>query len=306
MNKKPFVFGVATSGDNFTDRKKETARLISNFTHGVNTILISPRRWGKTSLVLKAGKLAQKEKIRIVHLDIFACRTENDFYTAFANAVLKQTYSKMEEIVEYTRTFLSRINPKISFGAEQEFEFNFSFDVKSSDNDFIEILNLPEKIANKKGISIVICIDEFQQISEFKDSRNFQKRLRSEWQLQKSVSYCLYGSKKHLMHELFDKKNLPFYKFGDSIYLQKISNEDWIPYICERFDSTGKEISKELAKKICQLVDNHSSYVQQLAWLLWIQTEQAASDQNLTDAFNDLIDQNAAVISNFESPNFGK
>lgn len=47
MENKPFVFGVATSGDNFTDRKKETARLLSNFRHGVNTVLISPRRWGR-------------------------------------------------------------------------------------------------------------------------------------------------------------------------------------------------------------------------------------------------------------------
>ena len=54
MEKKPFIFGVATSGDNFTDREKETSRLVLNFRHGVNTVLISPRRWGKTSLVQKA------------------------------------------------------------------------------------------------------------------------------------------------------------------------------------------------------------------------------------------------------------
>lgn len=47
MESKPFIFGVATSGDNFTDREKETARLLSNFQHGVNTVLISPRRWEK-------------------------------------------------------------------------------------------------------------------------------------------------------------------------------------------------------------------------------------------------------------------
>ena len=65
MENKPFVFGVATSGDNFTDRKKETARLLSNFRHGVNTVLISPRRWGKTSLVRKVCRLAQSDRAAV-------------------------------------------------------------------------------------------------------------------------------------------------------------------------------------------------------------------------------------------------
>lgn len=46
-------------------------------------------------------------------------------------------------------------------------------------NEIDEILQLPEKIAQKKGCNIVVCIDEFQQIAEFKDSKTFQKRLRS-------------------------------------------------------------------------------------------------------------------------------
>ena len=165
---------------------------------------------------------------------------------------------------------------------------------KSEDID--EILQLPEKIAHKKGCNIVICIDEFQQIAEFKDSKIFQKRLRSVWQLQKSVSYCLFGSKKHLMNELFEKKSLPFYKFGDAIYLQKIGTADWIEYICARFEATGKHISQELAEKICLTVDNHSSYVQQLAWLVWIHTDNTATEKDFEEACQDIIDQNTPLF----------
>jgi AAA+ ATPase superfamily predicted ATPase len=88
MESKPFIFGVATSGDNFTDREKETARLLSNFQHGVNTVLISPRRWGKTSLVQKVCRLTQSDKLKIVYLDIFSCRSDGDFYNAFAASVI--------------------------------------------------------------------------------------------------------------------------------------------------------------------------------------------------------------------------
>lgn len=289
---KPFVFGVATSGDNFTDREKETQRLLLNFTHGVNTILISPRRWGKTSLVKKVAQLAQTKTRKIVYLDIFSCRTESEFYRLFATSVLKQTSSKWDEWVENTKQFLAHINPKISIGTDPMNDFSISFEYSMQDNAGNDILQLPEKIAIEKGIQIVICIDEFQQISDFEDSKTFQKKLRTVWQLQQHVSYCLFGSKKHLMNELFEKKNLPFYKFGDAIYLTKIETKYWIEYICKRFENTGKHISPELAKEICRLVDNQSSYVQQLAWLLWIRTTDIATEEQLTHALEDLLDQN--------------
>ena len=296
MENKPFTFGVATSGDNFTDREKETERLLMNFRHGVNTILISPRRWGKTSLVQKVCRMVQTEQLKVVYLDIFSCRSDKDFYDAFASAILKQTSSKSEEWIENAKLFLARITPKISIGPDPMTDFSISFEINHRSNDIDEILQLPEKIAQKKGCNIVVCIDEFQQVAEFKDSKTFQKRLRSVWQLQKSVSYCLFGSKKHLMNELFEKKSFPFYKFGDAIYLSKISTQNWIEYICRRFEVTGKQISEELAEKICQRVDNHSSYVQQLAWLVWIHTDKIATEQDFEAAYQDIIDQNTPLF----------
>ncbi|MDY4882695.1 MAG: ATP-binding protein, partial [Muribaculaceae bacterium] len=198
--------------------------------------------------------------------------------------------------LENAKLFLSRISPKISMGPDPMTDFSISLEMNPKSNDVDEILQLPEKIAQKQGCNIVVCIDEFQQIAEFKDSKIFQKRLRTVWQLQKSVSYCLFGSKKHLMNELFEKKSLPFYKFGDAIYLPKIGTPDWVNYICGRFEATGKRISKELAEKICRIVDNHSSYVQQLAWLVWMHTDGTATEQVLAAAYQDIIDQNTPLF----------
>lgn len=296
MENKPFIFGIATSGDNFTDRKKETERLLLNFQHGINTVLISPRRWGKTSLVQKVCRLAQSDKLKIVYLDIFSCRSDKEFYNAFATAIIKQTSSKFEEWLDNAKLFLSRITPKISIGPDPMTDFSISLEMNPKSEDIDEILQLPEKIAQKKNCSIVICIDEFQQIAEFSDSKTFQKRLRTVWQLQKNVSYCLFGSKKHLMNELFENKSYPFYKFGDAIYLQKIGTQDWVEYICNRFSVTGKQISEQLAERICQAVDNHSSYVQQLAWLVWIHTDKIATEKDFESAYQDIIDQNTPLF----------
>lgn len=296
MGNKPFIFGVATSGDNFTDRKKETERLLLNFQYGVNTVLISPRRWGKTSLVKKVCGLAQSDNLKVVYIDIFSCRSDREFYDMFATAVIKETSSKFDEWVETAKLFLSRITPKISISPDPTTDFSISLEMNPKSENIDDILQLPEKIAQKKNCKIVICIDEFQQIAEFSDSKTFQKRLRTIWQLQKDVSYCLFGSKKHLMNELFEKKSYPFYKFGDAIYLQKIGTADWVEYICNRFEKTGKHISEELAERICKIVDNHSSYVQQLSWLVWVHTDETATENNFKEAYQDLIDQNTPLF----------
>lgn len=92
------------------------------------------------------------------------------------------------------------------------------------------------------------------------------------------------------------KRACRFTSLAMPFYLQKIGTTDWIDYIRRRFEVTGKQISKELAEKICQRVDNHSSCVQQLAWLVWIHTDNAATEQDFEAAYQDIIDQNTPLF----------
>lgn len=289
-NEAPFVFGVRVEGDTFTDRKEETNRLKMNFLYGVNTILISPRRMGKTSLVEKVCSLVESDTLKIAKIDAFGCRSENDFINAFATAVVRATSSKWEEWMENAKTFLSRFIPKISIGQDPLTDFSIALEYNRANTVTEDILQLPETIAKQKGIKIVICIDEFQQIADFPDSITFQKKLRSVWQLQSNVSYCLYGSKKHMMEKMFQSQSHPFYRFGDLFYLDKISETDWVEYICDRFRVTGKEISRELASEICTVTDRYSSYVQQLSWLVWLRTDRHATKEDVEFGIDRMLD----------------
>jgi len=289
-NEAPFVFGVRVEGNTFTDRKEETNRLKMNFLYGVNTILISPRRMGKTSLVEKVCSLVESDTLKIAKIDAFGCRSENDFINAFATAVVRATSSKWEEWMENAKTFLSRFIPKISIGQDPLTDFSIALEYNRANTVTEDILQLPETIAKQKGIKIVICIDEFQQIADFPDSITFQKKLRSVWQLQRNVSYCLYGSKKHMMEKMFQSQSHPFYRFGDLFYLDKISETDWVEYICDRFRVTGKEISRELASEICTVTDRYSSYVQQLSWLVWLRTDRHATKEDVEFGIDRMLD----------------
>lgn len=80
--RKSFVYGKSVEGENFTDRVKETHRLRENFLRGLNTIIISPRRLGKTSLVKKAKQSIDEPKVKVVFMDVYDCRSEYDFLIA--------------------------------------------------------------------------------------------------------------------------------------------------------------------------------------------------------------------------------
>ena len=293
---KPFVYGMSVEGEHFTDRELETRRLQLNFENGVNSILISPRRMGKTSLVKKVKSLTETLKLKIVYMDIYKCRTEYEFYEKFASAVIQATSTKVERMAEYAKEFLMGISPKIVFSPEPTTEFSLSLGINPRTSNPEEILDLPEKIARKRGIQIVVCIDEFQQIGEMSDSLTLQRTIRSVWQHHRQTSYCLFGSKQHLMSNLFYSRKMPFYQFGDMFFLRKIPSEKWVPFIISRFEVAGKRISADMAEKICTAVDNYSAYVQQLAWNVLTLTEDEVCEQTFHDGLDATLSQVAPLF----------
>ena len=296
----PFVFGKIASDKNFTDRKAETERLVSNFTSSVNTILISPRRWGKSSLVEKASdSISKKNKnIRFCFIDLNNVRSEEQFYQQLATKVLRSSATKARILLDNASRFLGKFIPKITFSPGPDTEFKLGLDLKEVKKDPDDILNLAEKIAQENNLRFVICIDEFQNISSFEKPLDLQKKMRAHWQKHKYVSYCLYGSKRHMMIDVFTSPSMPFYKFGDIIFLEKISLQDWVTFIQKRFSETGKMADQKEAGLIAGLTDCHPYYVQQLAQQSWLRTKTVCSGEIILESFHDLVLQLSMLFQN--------
>ncbi len=301
---KRFVYGVAVSDYNFIGREQETKRLLDNFRGGINVILMSPRRLGKTSLVKHVCNKLDEEDIITIYLDIFGCKSEYDFYNKLAAEVLKQTASKHELWLEEAKEFIYRLTPKISFSPEPNSDFAISLGITPKTHTPEEVLGMAEKIAIKRGKRIVICIDEFQQIGEMANSKQIQARLRTVWQHQKQVSYCIFGSKHHLMSAIFLHRSMPFYQFGDIISLDKIATADWVEYIVSHFADGKRTISRALAEDICKFTENYSAYVQQLSWLVFTQKEEGetVTEEDVKQAMNDLLATNEILFMQMIEP----
>jgi uncharacterized protein len=300
MNHTPFVFGKIADKENFTNRKKDIDYLTNNFKGLVNTIIISPRRWGKTSLVRKATEIIVNDKDYLIcHIDVFNCRTQEQFLNTFANAILKASYNVWDEFVAGTKKYLSHMLPKISINdGGQGYELTLGIDFKEKENTLDEILDLPQKLAVEKNKSFIVCIDEFQNINEYDDSLGFQRKLRAHWQLHNDVCYCLYGSKRHMLLDIFNEYSMPFYKFGDIIFLDKICRSDWELFITKRFDETNKTISTALAGEIADRMKNHPYYVQQLCQQVWLRTTETVSPEILNESFDALVNQLSLLFTN--------
>lgn len=299
MNGQTFIFGKPVEGDFFTDREVESKRLEANFKGGISTFLLSPRRWGKTSLIKKVMKQVQSEELKVVFVDVFKCKSPIEFAETVASAVLSQTATKAEEFIENAKAFLGRINFGVNLSPDPMSSFDIRLGLVDDKSDISNALNISERIAQKKNIKILICIDEFQQIGEFPDTLSFQKELRTIWQHQKDVTYCLFGSKKHMMEKLFDTPEKAFFKFGDIIYLKTIPLDYWQSYISRKFVNAGKKITTEQIQRICETVQYHSSYVQQLCWYVYLSSSDRVTEEDIDTGIEELISQNTALFESW-------
>jgi len=293
----PFIFGSTVSQSGFTNREGDLEKLYKNLTQGINTMLISPRRWGKSSLVERLiNELKVKNpEIKVVSFDLFSVASEEEFLEMFAKEVLKASSNVWQDWLQAGKDFFKQLTPVFNIGIDPVHDFSVGFDWKQLKKHKTEILELPEKIAKSKNCRFVICLDEFQNLAAFPEFEKLEKSMRATWQRQKSVSYCLYGSKRHMMTDIFNNPSKPFYRFGDIMLLQKIKRDKWTSFILEAFENTNKKISPELAERIPALMQDHSWYVQQLAHYTWQKTRKKATAKELQDALDELIHTNTPL-----------
>ena len=298
--RSPFQFGTLATEDNFIDRVEDRKLLKQLLSSHINVMLISPRRWGKSSLVKKAmSELVVEDKnVRVCYIDAFSIGSEAEFYRTFASQVIACASSKMERWIEDAKKFLMGVVPQVVLN-DQVTDFA-AFDLKfvPQEKDKMTILQLPEMLAKEKGIRIVVCIDEFQQLANLPEYSDMEGKMLSVWQQQQLTSYCLYGSKRNMMLNIFNNSNSPFYRFGQVIFMNKIAKEHWMPFIVSAFENTGKSISTDFVERICDIVACHSWYLQQLCYFIWSYTATEVTEEVFELGLKQVMNINTPMFQN--------
>ena len=294
----PFQFGTLATKENFIDRNEDRAMLKQLLTSHINVMLISPRRWGKSSLVKRSMEelTSEENDIKVCFIDAFSISSEAEFYRTFASKVIECASSKFEKWAEDAKNLLNGVIPQLVIKDQVTDFMAFDIKFKPEEKDKLTILQLPETIAKKKGIKIIVCIDEFQQLSNLAEYKDMEGKMRSVWQQQELTTYCLYGSKRHMMMDIFNNSNNPFYRFGQVVFLDKITKNNWMPFIIEGFRKTNKHISEDYASKICDIVECHSWYLQQLSFFIWNKTEKEVTADDFNYGVKQLLNINTPMF----------
>lgn len=258
MKENPFKFGTIVDGAYFIDREDEMTR-VSSFIKGENhLILISPRRFGKTSLIMKVMNGSGRT---FLYLDMQLIISVEDF----ASQLLKRVYRlfPVQKLKGFFKSF--RLIPSVILNPVTG-ETEISFKPGSNQLEPIEdVLNLIEKLGSGKR-KIIVILDEFQEI--FRIGNGLDRMLRSVMQVHKYINYIFSGSSESMIREIFERKSSPFYHFGSLMSLGKIPHQKFAGFLNEKFaELTDKYLT--VTKEILGISDSHPYYTQQLAFAVW-------------------------------------
>lgn len=255
----PFKFGTIVEEEYFTDRVQEVAH-ISHFIDSANhLILISPRRFGKSSVVHKAVKQSGRSFIslnlqEVVSVSDFAAKLLRELFRLHPLEKLRHLFMRFRIVPTLTA------NP-ITGSIEVGFQPTQSPIVLLED-----ALNLLENLYTQEN-RLVVILDEFQEVLDL--SPHLDKQLRAIMQHQQHINYILLGSQESMMSDIFENKKSPFYHFGGLMRLQKLPREDFEEFLSSRLAHCFPHQASQLAQQILDYTDCHPYYSQQLAAYVW-------------------------------------
>ncbi len=266
--KNPFVYGETVTGDNFCNRTQEISELVNDIKNGTNVIVFSPRRYGKTSLINQVIEIARQKGILSFYVDLYPAVNKQKFIEIYARAISAGLTGKTSRIVKKLKEYLPRIIPKVVMD-DQSVQFEFGFDRRGSLSPHVDdLLEAGKKVADQHNKNVVVVFDEFQEIASF-DDQEIERKMRSVFQHHRNVSYIFMGSKTHLMRDIFNNPNRPFYKSGKHFPLGKIDSNELGSFAAKKFETTGINIAEHELKEVIEVTECHPYYFQMLCHVLW-------------------------------------
>ena len=258
----PFKFGMVVRGSDFCDREKEISDLIQIVNSGMSVTLISPRRYGKTSLIINL--LDRLDGYKKVYIDLMSVVSLNAFLEKYSTEILNSAGG--------LKKFVSKLNSMIKITGKMSLDIgnlNLEIDVDPRATDDVEnVIELPAKLDGK----FVIVMDEFQEIMNITEI-DLISILRKKFQFFQNTVFIFSGSKSSIMREIFANPDKPFYRFSQIYELQNLEIEESRKFVMDKFRSSGVEIENDAFKKIYEITNGHAYYLQALSYHLWFLTK---------------------------------
>lgn len=289
--RKYFPLGKAY-GDAFCNRETETAWLAGNMLNAKHSLLIAPRRYGKSSL---AERSIEQAKLPFVTVNFHLCTTEREVAQLISNSVTKLiglTLGRVEKLVTSIKKYVSTLNPKLSLGGKvMTLEFTSSEDVNQA-VVISESLLILDKLLREKKKKAVLFFDEFQEISKINKSTHLEGAIRTAAQEMQNLAIIFSGSVRSLLLSMFEDENKPLYKLCRKLKLERISAEDYKKHINKISRKTWqRDLDEAVFSEIIALTHRHPYYINYLCDTLWQTTSKYPTVSEVTSAWKIVIEE---------------
>ena len=297
----PFRFGSVVTGEDFADRRRELAELGRELGAGQHVFLLSPRRYGKTSLILTLLGRLRSQGLLTAYVDVFRATTAAQLLELTAQTVLRGVESKPERLLRLAVDLLGKLRPQV--GTDSRGKPTLSLDIGTSPRSVLavqeEVLALPEELAKKRKSRLVLVFDEFQEIQRFPGG-GLEKAMRSHFQTHRHVSYLFAGSRESALRDMASRERSPFYKFGRMVSLGPISAQEFVPFLQVRFKRGGLRLSADVGDAVLAAADDVPYNVQRLCHQVWALRAGKAdriTERDIGEAIAGIVEQDAPHFS---------
>ncbi len=271
MIKKRQLFPLGKAyGDAFCNREQETQRLLGNLQQGKHTLIIAPRRYGKSSL---AERAIEQSLLPSVKINFHLCTSEAEVSQLVLDSVIKligKSIGNIEKLMSSVKKYISNLEPLLSFGGDQ---VKLKLTPKNQLNYAViisEALLLLENLLFEKNKKAVIFLDEFQEIDKISKKRGLEGAFRTAAQEMRCLSLIFSGSVRSLLLSMFEDENRPLYKLCRKIKLDRIAAVDYEKHIQKiAMNTWSKQLEESAFSKMMELSNRHPYYVNYLCDALW-------------------------------------
>lgn len=286
-----FLFPLGKAyGQAFCNRIEETKILVGHIQSGKHSLLIAPRRYGKSSLAEKAIKQANIPHIKI---NFHLCTTEKEVADIILNNVIKLiglSINQVEKLIQSIKKYAANFEPLLSFGNDRA---HLRLEPKRNINSAVIIsdaLLLLEKLLREKNRRVVIFFDEFQEISRIKNNTAIEGAIRTAAQEMNCVSIIFSGSIRSLLLHMFENEARPLYKLCRKIKLKRISKEDYEKHIQRIAKKTwGEQLEPTVLNSIVRFTNRHPYYVNYLCDCIWSQQTRLPNKCDIEKAWQQVV-----------------
>ena len=284
----PFLTRGFLKDEWFCDREVETDKLLSNMQNGVDTTLISPRKYGKTGLLFHLFHRIEREKLPFtcMYVDLYHTSSLDDFVKELAGKLIK--FPEETSLGKKVMDFLKHLRPLISFDSlTGDPQVSFTYQVESQKEQNLK--SILEFLNSQPG-GVVLALDEFQQVAFYPE--NMEALLRSYIQNLHNIHLIFSGSRKDMMAEMFMSPKRPLFAQTQNLSIHRISEESYAPFIKRLFNEGGQEISDEVVQFIMDWTRRHTYYTQKLCNKVYSKGLQVVDIESVKLACSELLEEN--------------